>query len=410
MITTNVFNISELKTNSLIKKNLDNKKFSLQFLAQSLETFSKQKNFFYKAKKLKTAYIIDILHNLILKYYFKKENKFHLHSCILKEKYGYLYNYYINFLIDNKILILLAKHQKGKTTRIYAINEYILRGNITRYHNYDKVLLKKHKNKIIQTDNENGKISFIDSDIKAKLVEDLFKVNIQFDRSIFYLDSTKSDIDVYNKNRYSVECIKDGHIFYHFDNYGRMHTNFTILKSAIRKNCLQIDGEETTELDISNSQPLFLTKLIHDSDTKWVNSDEYELFKYLTINGCFYKYLMDKLEIKDRGLAKEFTYKVLFGRNASNSKADKAFSKIFPTIHNFIKLYKKEHGDYRIIAYDLQKSESNLIFNKIIRQIMTLYPDVCLITVHDSIIIKKSHRDIIYPIFKTKLYEEFELI
>jgi hypothetical protein len=35
-------------------------------------------------------------------------------------------------------------------------------------------------------------------------------------------------------------------------------------------------------------------------------------------------------------------------------KADKVFVSLFPTIHNFIKLYKKEKGDYRVLAYDLK--------------------------------------------------------
>jgi hypothetical protein len=70
------------------------------------------------------------------------------------------------------------------------------------------------------------------------------------------------DLDIYNKNLYSVDCINNKHMFYHFDSYGRMHTYFTRLRSFIRKNCVLMDGKETCEIDISNSQPLFLTKLI----------------------------------------------------------------------------------------------------------------------------------------------------
>jgi hypothetical protein len=88
--------------------------------------------------------------------------------------------------------------------------------------------------------------NLIEEDIRAKLVTDLFSVKIEFDRAIFFLDSLKyQDYDIYNRNIYSVECINNQHIFYHFDNYGRLHTNYTILKSFIRKNCLLIDGEET---------------------------------------------------------------------------------------------------------------------------------------------------------------------
>jgi len=412
MTVSSVVKLSDIESYSSIKKSLENKKCSLQFLPLSMESLSKEKNFTYKGQKLKTSYLIDIVHNLILKYYFKKENKFHLMSPILKEKYGYLYNYYMDYLIENKVLILLSKHQKGKSSRVYAINEFILRGTIIRYNNFDKVLLKKYKSKVSQLKEETKfENLLIDNDIKIKLVDDLFKIQIEFDRSIFYLDSLKGDdVDIYNRNKYSVECINDKHIFYHFDNYGRMHTNFTILKSFIRKNCLLINGEETHEIDIKNSQPLFLAKLIKDSGTKWVNEDEFELFKDLTLSGKYYNYFMDSCGISDRNTAKEYTYKVLFGRNGSNSKADKMFIKLFPTIHNFIKLYKKENGDYKVLAYELQKSESNLIFNKIIRQIMTLYPEINLVTVHDSIIVQRSYKDSVWAIFQTKLYEEFGLI
>ena len=411
MSVLSVVNLSEIKGYSSIRQKLEGKKNSLQFLPQSLEKLSKEKLFEYKGQKLKPAYVIDIVHNLILKYYFKKENKFHLLATILKEKYGHLYNYYIDFLVENGILVLLSKHQKGKNSRIYAIRETILRGKIVRYNNYDKVLLKKYKNKVAQVEEDGIENSLIDSDIKAKLVGDLFNVEIQFDKSIFYLDNVKEqDVDIYNRNRYSVECINDKHIFYHFDNYGRMHTNFTILKSFIRKNCLLIDGQETHEIDIKNSQPLFLTKLIQDSGTKWVNEKEFDLFKNLTINGTYYQYVMDSIGTRDRGMVKELTYKVLFGRNGSTSKADKIFSNLFPTIHTFIKLYKKENGDYKVLAYELQKAESNLIFNKIIRQVMNLYPDIKIVTVHDSIIVPRQNKDEVWAIFQTKLFEEFGLI
>ena len=401
----------EIKGYSNIRKKLEDKKHSLQFLPQTLEDLSKHKTFNYKNQNLKVSYIVDILHNLILKYYFKKENKFNLMSTILKEKYGHLYNYYIDYLVDNNILEMLVNYKAGRNARIYKINDKILKGPIKRYLNKDNILLKKYRNKVSQVEEAGLKNKMIDDDVKAKLVDDLFYIDIQFDRSIFYLDNLNNqDIDIYNRNKYSVECINDKHIFYHFDNYGRMHTNFTILKSFIRKNCLLIDGDETYEIDINNSQPLFLTKIITDTDTKWVKEDEFELFKYLTLNGKYYQYVMDYLKTTDKGSVKEMTYKVLFGKNASNSKADKVFQELFPSIHYFIKLYKREHKDYKILAYELQRAESNLIFNKIIKEIMIFYPEIKLVTVHDSIIIPRKYKDPVESIFNAKLFEEFNII
>ena len=410
-IVKKVIPLSSVKGYSNIRKKLEDKKNSLQFLPKKLEDLAKNKKFEYKGQTLKTTYIIDIVHNLILKYYFKKDNKFNLMSTILKEKYGHLYNFYIDYLVDNNILEMIANYIAGRNARVYKINDSILKGEIKRYSNDDRTLLKKYKNNVSQVEEAGIKGSLIDDTVKAKLVDDLFYVDIEFDKSIFYLDNLKDrDNDIYNRNRYSVECINDKHIFYHFDNYGRMHTNFTILKSFIRKNCLLINGEQTYEIDIKNSQPLFLTKIIEDSGTRWVKEDEFELFKYLTMNGMYYQYIMDYLETTDKVAVKEMTYKVLFGKNAANSKADKIFIKLFPTIHNFIKLYKREYKDYKVLAYDLQKAESNLIFNKIIKEVMNTHPEIKMITIHDSIVIPESYKDLVNAIFYTKLYEEFNLI
>jgi hypothetical protein len=243
------------------------------------------------------------------------------------------------------------------------------------------------------------------------MISDLYSVQIEFERSIFYLNTLKNeDIDIYNRNKYSVESINNQHIFYHFDVYGRMHTNFTILKSFIRKNCLLIDGEETCEIDIKNSQPLFLSKLIDESNTRWVKPDEFELFSTLVKDGNYYQFLIDKLQLENKSAAKQLTYKVLFGQNRSNSKVDQMFVKLFPTIHNFIKLYKNEHKDYKVLAYDLQKAESKLIFNQIIKKIMNLNSDIKIITVHDSIIVQKKYKSFVSNIFFSEIFKHFESV
>lgn len=415
IINDNKKNIIISKENKILISNelankIKRKKYSLQFLPKVFEDLKDKKHIIYQGKKIKVDYLIDIVNNLILKYYFKKENRYALNATVLKDKYGYLYNYYIKYLVERNILELKLNYRKGFNSRIYSLNDSVFISKISRYQNKDKVLLKKYKKKVFDTiELTDDKSNHIDSDIKQKLISDLFNINIDTERAIFFLDSLKKkDIDIYNRNLYSVDSINNKHIFYHFDNFGRMHTNYTILRSFIRKNCLLIDGEETSEIDISNSQPLFLTKLIHDTQTNWVKEDEFEIFKELTKNGTYYQYLMDTLNIKDRKEVKTLTYKVLFGKNASRSKADKLFKSVFPTIHKFIVLYKKEHNDYKILSHNLQKMESNLIFNKIIRKVISEHSEVRLITVHDSIVIPKAYKDSVNAIFQTELLSEFD--
>jgi hypothetical protein len=398
--------VKEFKSKFDFSKKLEKKKYSIQFLPTQLIQESKVKHQIYKNKKIKSSYLIDITHNLILKYYFKKDNLFNISSVVLKEKYGHIYNYYIEYLVEKEILVLVKNHMKGKNARIYKLSDDVINGTITRYKNEDRTLLKKYKNAVSLITKEDIENSKILPEVKRKLVEDLFHIEIDYSRSIFFLDSTIQDIDIYNRNKYSVECINDKHIFYHFDNYGRMHTNFTILKSFIRKNCLLIDGEETFEIDIKNSQPLFLCKLIESDGKEIVNKEEYELFKYLTMNGKFYQYVIDNSDIKVKKTIKECVYKVFFGKNYNN-KHDILFKRLFPTIHNFIKYYKKLKGGYKALAYDLQNLESDLVFNKIVNELRINHPEIHLITIHDSIMGSKKYKDIVTEIFTEKLSKEF---
>jgi len=386
----------------LVRKALEKKKFIVQYLPNKLKPLTLIKKLQYKGHNLKTVYLIDIIHNLIQKYYHKRENSFKLNATILKEKYGYKYNHYINYLKDENIIHQTGKHVAGRTSRKYRLDSDVLSSDITRWNNSDKILIKKWiKRKYGFELNENP---IIPKNVKAKMVVDLFSVEIDGLRSMCYLNTLKDpDNDIYNRNAHSVESIDKNHLFFHFDGYGRMHTNFTILKSFIRKTCLLMDGEETFEVDIANSQPRFLSKMIEDSGTRWVNKEEFDVFKTLLVNGNFYQFLVEKLNLKTKKDAKKMTYKVLFGRNHINSKPDIAFCKLFPSIHHFITLYKAEHKNYRMLSYKLQEMESNVIFNRVIQRIMLIDPNIKMVTVHDSIIGKQSDRVIIESVFNDEL-------
>jgi hypothetical protein len=92
---------------STITQKLDKKTKSLQFLPKCLEEISKLKFVQFSDKKLKTAYLVDMIHNMILKYYFKKENKFTINATVLKQKYGHEYKSYVDFLIYKNFIMIL---------------------------------------------------------------------------------------------------------------------------------------------------------------------------------------------------------------------------------------------------------------------------------------------------------------
>ena len=179
-----------------------------------------------------------------------------------------------------------------------------------------------------------------------------------------------------------------------------MHTNYTILKREIRKNHLTIDGQSLSEVDLSNSQPLFLAVLMKQklSPTKLVNHEITRYFE-LVSNGLIYEELMNKCDIKDRNEAKIMMYKVLFGTNGTSRKYNRMFNSVFPTVYSFILKYKKDNDNYKSLSHALQNLESNFIFDKVVNHIMKTNPEIKLFTVHDSLCFPLKYKEIVTNIF-----------
>jgi hypothetical protein len=356
--------------------------------------------------KIKTSYIIDLSSYFISQYLFFGLEEIPLSSVITRQRYGCNYNIIVQYLLDKRVIFFHKDYMKGKHVRSYRINKNILEGEIFGYKNFDKFLLKKHKKLLdisINSESENK----IPSNIKEKLIRFLYLAKLDEESTEILLNTIKVDREIYLKNKHSIDCINNKQIFFHFDSYGRMHTNFTNLKSIFRKQCLFINGKKTTEIDIKNSQPLFLNKLIeeHKSEFKF-DGEELELYRNLTFNGKFYDYINSKVQVENKKKLKDLVYKLFFGKNHPN-KFEKEFSKIFPTIYKFIKFYKNKTGDYKNFSYKLQELESNLIFNKIVKQIMDYDSNLPVITIHDSILCTVDKRDIVSKIFRENLVEYF---
>jgi hypothetical protein len=117
---------------------------------------------------------------------------------------------------------------------------------------------------------------------------------------------------------------------------------------------------------------------------------------------------MDNSDIKDKKECKELVYVTLFGRNGGKTR--NIFAKLFPKIYKFIVDYKQSYNDYRIISHKLQNLESNFIFNKVIKTLSIINPDINVITIHDSIIVQENYKEQVETIMYSKLLEEFDFI
>lgn len=393
-------------------------KYLYHFIPEKFEYLTKTKTIEYKEVNLKTAYLINIIHELILKFYFTSRNyidvapddevKFNLWSSILRRKYGMHYNIYMEYLVEKDFITMVSDYYVGKKAKTYKINHFDY-NSIIKVRTNDTILVKKSSKEYLMQSITSYCNSPIDPKIRKRLVDDLDHVQIDYDKSLEVLNEMKKkgdiDINKYYKNLHSIESIKNKNLFFKFDDYGRFHTNFTILKREIRQNYLTIDGNETSEVDVGNSQPLFLALLIKDEMDE--TNPEVKNYIWLSSQGLFYEYLIDNFSGLTRADAKLLTYKVLFGHNGINSTENKIFQSLFPKIYEYIIEYKRMHEDYRVMAHTLQRKESDFIFGKVVPEIYENIPDIRLITIHDSIIFSNKYEKEVKRIFNKNKKELF---
>ena len=391
------------------KKFSDNKKYKKQFIPNKYFYLTKTTYVEYKDKQLKTAYLINIIHEMTSRYFFHKndlienEVKFPLSSTILKSKYGMDYNYYIDYLVEKEFMFLFCNYYAGKKARVYKLKVNSLL-DIRACRITDKVVLKKNSKEYLKKTYLTLNSSPIPLELRTKLVEFLYYIEIDSEKALVHITEQKEnkilEHNKYWKNKLSIDSISEGDIFFKFDKYGRFHTNFTVLKKEIRQKYITINGDDICEIDLDNSQPFFLAQLMkQEMSTKQLIATDVTQYIGLVKNGIIYEEIMSKCDIKTRDDAKKMMYKVMFGKNGEHSDLNLLFYNLFPTVYKFITKYKTDHGCYKELSYKLQNIESDFIFNKVIPHILKKEPDIILFTIHDSICYPLKYRSIVNDIF-----------
>ena len=117
-------------------------------------------------------------------------------------------------------------------------------------------------------------------------------------------------------------------------------------------------------------------------------------------SGLLYDDIICNSNINSRKDAKEMIYKVLFGDNLkANKKVNSVFKKLYPSVYEYILEFKEHKKNYKELSHELQKMESEFIFNNVVKEIFDTYPEIILFTVHDSIIFPKSYQEKVEVIF-----------
>lgn len=341
----------------------------------------------WKGFALKPTYLVDIMHTFITKYYFFGSAERNLHSELLRKKYGTHYNRYFDYLRESGALEVTSSYAAGKKCKTWKMAESLLRGQVVRTVNSDRLLARKYKagETEIATMSDRRPPEHMDEGVRGLLLSHMERASVDLQGALDWLEREDLTDDQRKKGVMSVWHIHERSLFCVFDRWGRAHTNFTTLRRALRNSFVRIDGEPVVELDVKNSQPLFLSRMLLADPA--VDRGCVERFCRLASRGELYDHMLERWRLVKPGATrrdvKELTYKVLFGRNKKGNLQNRFFRLLFPEVWSWMRAYKKKNGGHGSLARALQLAESEFVFGKVVKE---LDPSVPVLTVHDSVI------------------------
>ena len=191
----------------------------------------------------------------------------------------------------------------------------------------------------------------------------------------------------------------------------RVHSIVTRTASVIRP-FLRLDGQELTELDVANAQPLLLAAALRRPDicTSYVGlahhigrgqpdlprrlvwcskvpPAEVDLFSALCENGELYEFLQADGNFPDRKTVKRLLYRdVLFCKPRVRGAMTKVFARPFPGLFNAIITLKRTQG-YKAVAMLLQRLESHIMIDCVCQRLVDEQPGLPFLTIHDSALV-----------------------
>ena len=189
------------------------------------------------------------------------------------------------------------------------------------------------------------------------------------------------------------------------DKNGRIYHNLTNCPKEIR-NCLSINNEKLIEVDVCNAHPLLLLTLIKsykNTPIPFQYHNEVQKYKELVESGKLYS-LFEDWGFTRESSKHQFISNVLYGKTLHGSKLKVMFNKEFPFVAGFIDDIKKD--DYCRLANELMKLESKIVVDTVAIELMNSFPNVPVITVHDSIMTTSRNAGLVERLIK-KAFEAF---
>jgi hypothetical protein len=339
------------------------------------------------------AYIVHIARNMIdeKRTYVRKNKWTPLHSQILKGVLGRNYKKVLDagvylklFTRDDKYMPQSPKNKKTHLGHSKAIR---LRPLLQKGKMVENIITSPN---ILQNYEKRKKEGFT----KLPIIKHLKNYNTQLIN--------------YNKTAFSNKLPRCK-----TNKYGRIHSNLTHLDKPTRQTLL-FNSLPLSYIDIPNSQPLFLYKLITDHTApspygrhKWHGGKkDLEKYRKLVEGGRLYAFVRKSMKSSSpkRKLKKDL-FHTLYGSNYIDCETDDFFERVFEGIWNYIRWLKKKRG-YASLAHLLHAIEADFVIYTCCERIMIEHPEIPIFTIHDSIFTVSEHAEYV----KRIMDEEFKKI
>ena len=204
-----------------------------QYVTKEILSQSNNGIIYHKGHKLIADFLIDLLNSFYQKYIRETDNKeitLRLWSVILKKKYD-RYKPYIKYLVDNEYISKSRSYVVGDRCIEYKLNiKKFESSQFKEYKNYDSSKNKRLLKFYNDPKNFVTHSPIIDNDVLLYTIDNLNHITIDYDEAISFLKDISINKRKYLKNLDSIKRINHNQIYMTPDKYGRVHTNFTILK------------------------------------------------------------------------------------------------------------------------------------------------------------------------------------
>lgn len=378
--------------------------------------------------KDRIAYILHLISEIPVRNRMALHNGFTLINAKTIQKVVRNYNVYIDLLIAEKILVCDNFYLPGEKSYGYKFSNPSYY-KLIEYTATNKKIIRKEKH-----------VQFLA--YQCPWLSKWFNPRLKINFGLSMIDSNYSELlrtgeekYPFNSINFAIKEINSGNFFFIRDKTsGRIHNSISNFKSEYRK-YLSYDGKPLRSIDMVSSQAYLSTILFNDSFYKNEDSDfslknlypelynkiknhpslpslmvthssSIKKFNELVIFGEFYEFLIGEARklhhTLDRKMAKEAFFQVLFSSNRFIGQKEawmkKIFQSLFPEVYKVYTVLKQfNKGDLAIL---LQRLESKLVIDKILRRISIEAPTVPIFSIHDCAVTTEGNEEYVDHVIK----------